>query len=226
MCVCVRCNKSFDVDFFSFFQREAREVHKLDVELLSQRRAQERDRQAKITKQQLQTHQLTQSSSISEEITQNNVHQPTPSISIGSISQRDSFERQISDGKSSSSGSGSSTACLKITEKRKSTDGVSTSSTVIEVPAAYQQQQQQQQQPMTATTAIETTTKDAVSQNVLQEQQQKSETPSPKGIHLTLQPTIKPGGHFDPSRPRDDSTESDQSMPRSASQTDGLQRLT
>lgn len=107
----------------------------MDVELLSQRRAQERERQAKIN-QHLQTH-------LPDDITQNNIHtiSQQPSISIGSISQRESFERQISDGKSSSSGSGSGsgTGGLKITEKRKSTDGVSTSSTVIEVPSTHYQ---------------------------------------------------------------------------------------
>lgn len=42
-----------------------------------------------------------------------------------------------------------------------------------------------------------------------------------------IQPTIIPhiGGHFDLNRPRDDSTESDQSLPPSHSQTDGLHKF-
>lgn len=154
--------------FIIDFQREAREVHKLDVELLSQRRAQERERQAKIH-QHLQTHPYP------EEITQNNVHQQ-PTISIGSISQRESFERQISDGKSSSSGSGggsgsggvslasSGTGGLKITtEKRTSTDGISTSSTVIEVPSAHYQHTSSP-----SSTTIESICKEGTLQTVLQ----------------------------------------------------------
>lgn len=136
---------------FLYIQREAREVHKLDVELLSQRRAQERERQAKINQHLL------------DDITQNNIHtiSQQPSISIGSISQRESFERQISDGKSSSSGSGSGSGTgggLKITEKRKSTDGVSTSSTVIEVPSTYYQH------PSPSSTTIDSECREGVMQ--------------------------------------------------------------
>lgn len=113
----------------------------MDVELLSQRRAQERERQAKIQQQQLHTQHHHQPTSITEEITQNNVNitqqQQQPSICIGSVSQRESFERQISDGKSSSSSGSGGGGGLKITEKRTSTDGVSTSSTVIEVPSGH-----------------------------------------------------------------------------------------
>lgn len=148
--------------FFSFLfylQREAREVHKLDVELLSQRRAQERERQAKICQQ---LHHP------SDEITQNNVNQQ-PSISFGSISQRESFERQLSDGKSSSSGgsgSGSGTGGLKIMEKRKSTDGVSTSSTVIEVPSVHYQH------TSPTSTTVDEVSKDGILQNVVQVRRQ------------------------------------------------------
>lgn len=164
--LCVYCNKNHFVmihqsSFLFHLQREAREVHKLDVELLSQRRAQERERQAKIS-QQLQTHHP------SDDITQNNVNQQ-PSISIGTLSQRESFERQISDGKSSSSGgsgSGSGTGGLKIMEKRKSTDGVSTSSTVIEVPSVHYQYTSQ------SSTTVDVVCKDGILQNVVQVRRQ------------------------------------------------------
>lgn len=58
-----------------------------------------------------------------------------------------------------------------------------------------------------------------------------SRSPSPqKQTHLTVTtiPAMKtkPNSQFVPGRPRDDSTESDQSFPHSQSQTDGIHKLT
>lgn len=100
-------------------QRDAREMHKLDVELLSKRRAQERERQAK-----LQHHMF----SISDDPQSNNVVTRPPSFT--SKSQSESFETQSSSDEKSS-------ITIKITDKRDDVLPSSSSLTIIEVPAIH-----------------------------------------------------------------------------------------